>query len=34
MRTMLKFVVSNGQVSDVAVIELGKRTAGILPDLQ
>lgn len=34
MRTMLKFVLNNGQISDVAVIELGKRTAGILPDLQ
>lgn len=34
MRTMLRFVISNGQIKDVAVIELGKRTAGILPDLQ
>ncbi|MCC6818275.1 MAG: metallophosphoesterase family protein [Bacteroidia bacterium] len=34
MRTMLKFNLDNGKISDVAVIELGKRTAGILPDLQ
>lgn len=34
MRTMLRFNVHDGQISDVAVIELGKRTAGILPDLQ
>ncbi len=34
MRTMLSFDIGNGQVKNVAVIELGKRTAGILPDLQ
>jgi len=34
VRTMLKFKIDAGQISDVAVIELGKRTAGILPDLQ
>lgn len=34
MRTMLKFKIENGKILDVAVIELGKRTAGILPDLQ
>lgn len=34
MRTMLKFKIDNGKILDVAVIELGKRTAGILPDLQ
>ncbi|MEZ4804510.1 MAG: metallophosphoesterase family protein [Bacteroidia bacterium] len=34
MRTMLQFTLSEGKIKDVAVIELGKRTAGILPDLQ
>jgi putative phosphoesterase len=34
MRTMLSFEVNNAAVGNVAVIELGKRTAGILPDLQ
>jgi putative phosphoesterase len=34
MRTMLSFEVENGTFRNVAVIELGKRTAGILPDLQ
>lgn len=34
MRTMLKFEIDQGTIKHVAVIELGKRTAGILPDLQ
>lgn len=34
MRTMLKFKIDGNKISDVAVIELGKRTAGILPELQ
>ncbi len=34
MRTMLTFDIHQGKISNVAVIELGKRTAGILPDLQ
>lgn len=34
MRTMLKFEISRKEIKNVAVIELGKRTAGILPDLQ
>lgn len=34
MRTMLKFVLDQGAIKDLAVIELGKRTAGILPELQ
>ncbi len=34
MRTMLTFEIEAGKVKNVAVIELGKRTAGILPDLQ
>ncbi len=34
MRTMLRFDMDNGSIQNVAVIELGKRTAGILPDLQ
>lgn len=34
MRTMLKFEIADGKVNQVAVIELGKRTAGILPELQ
>lgn len=34
MRTMLRFNIHEGNISDVTVIELGKRTAGILPDLQ
>jgi hypothetical protein len=33
MRTMLTFDIHQGKISNVAVIELGKRTAGILPDL-
>ena len=34
MRTMLRFEIDKGKIDQVAVIELGKRTAGILPDLQ
>jgi putative phosphoesterase len=34
MRTMLKFTIENALIKDVAVIELGKRTAGILPESQ
>lgn len=34
MRTMLRFSVNNGAVIDVSVIELGKRTAGITPEIQ
>lgn len=34
MRTMLSFKVTDGSVTECSVIELGKRTAGILPDLQ
>ena len=34
MRTMLKFEIDQAQIKNVAVIELGKRTAGILPELQ
>lgn len=34
MRTMLKFEIAGKEIRNVAVIELGKRTAGILPDLQ
>lgn len=32
MRTMLKFELDAGAVKNVAVIELGKRTAGIVPE--
>ncbi len=32
MRTMLKFELDNGAVKNVAVIELGKRAAGIVPE--
>lgn len=31
MRTMLRFRIYNGEIKNAAVIELGKRTAGILP---
>lgn len=34
MRTMLRFVIDKGKIDQVAVIELGKRSAGILPELQ
>ncbi len=34
MRTMIKFEIENGKLQNMAVIELGKRTAGILPDIQ
>jgi hypothetical protein len=34
MRTMLTFDIHQGKIANVSVIELGKRTAGILPDLQ
>jgi len=34
MRTMLTFDIEDAAVKNVAVIELGKRTAGILPELQ
>lgn len=32
MRTMLRFEIKAGKVQNVAVIELGKRTAGIVPE--
>ncbi len=32
MRTMIKFEIHEGKLQNVAVIELGKRTAGILPE--
>ena len=32
MRTMLQFELDKGQIKNVAVIELGKRTAGIVPE--
>ncbi len=32
MRTMLKFEIDQGAIKNVAVIELGKRTEGILPE--
>lgn len=31
MRTMLRFSIDHGEIRNAAVIELGKRTAGILP---
>lgn len=34
MRTMVKFEINNGKLENIAVIEMGKRTAGILPDIQ
>ena len=34
MRTMLSFEIDGREIRNVSVIELGKRTAGILPDLQ
>jgi putative phosphoesterase len=34
MRTMLSFEIDVTEIRNVSVIELGKRTAGILPDLQ
>ncbi len=34
MRTMIKFEINESKIQNMAVIELGKRTAGILPDLQ
>jgi uncharacterized protein len=33
MRTMLRFDLNNSKIENVIVIELGKRTAGILPEL-
>lgn len=32
MRTMLRFDVDNGAIKKVAVIELGKRTEGVVPE--
>jgi hypothetical protein len=32
MRTMIKFEIHESRIQNVAVIELGKRTAGILPE--
>jgi predicted phosphodiesterase len=32
MRTMIKFEIHESKIQNVAVIELGKRTAGILPE--
>ncbi|MEX0595279.1 MAG: metallophosphoesterase family protein [Candidatus Paceibacterota bacterium] len=34
MRTMIKFEMHEGKIQNMAAIELGKRTAGILPDIQ
>ncbi len=33
MRTMLKFELDQGNIKNVAVIELGKRTAGVVPEV-